>query len=214
MAITSTTLHPGQITPNRIRKQTQLRDSLIYNSVKNIGLLQPIHVTKDNVLVDGHARLSAALRLDVDEIECEVHDITEIEAVELAMALNGYPADILASTVFSYPKIFPKWEKLSEAQKEKHVKLGHTLSNLNASNRPVPKLRTSANRNPFLPYSQLLPIELQNRLKHILSRPLTREQAATLLTLFNENHDINNAPKKIIDQMTKGPQTIFAKSFP
>jgi hypothetical protein len=145
-------------------------------------------------------------------VECQVHDVSETEAVELSLALNGYPADILVSVVFKYPKLFPKWENLDAAQKDKHVKLGHTLYNLNSTNKPIPKLRTSSDRNPFLPYSQLLPLELQNRLKHILSKPLTREQAATLLTLLNENHDINNAPKKIIDEMIKGPRVVFAKS--
>jgi hypothetical protein len=128
------------------------------------------------------------------------------------MALNGYPADILASVVFKFPKLFPKWEKLFPEDKQKAIKENLTLQHLEKRFKPTPKLRTSKERNQYLPYAQNLPPELQNRLKHILSKPLTKEQAATLLTLLNENHDINNPPKRIIDVMIKGPHAIFAKT--
>ena len=143
-----------------------------------------------------------------------MHDVADQDAVELAMALNGYPADILASVIFKYPKLFPKWEKLLPTDKDRAVKENLTMAALEKRFKATPRIRTSKDRNQYLPYANNLPLELQNRLKHIISKPLTREQAATLLTLLNENHDINNPPKRIIDEMVKGPHVMFSKSNP
>ena len=53
-------------------------DDLI-NSIQEVGLLQKIVVTTDNLIVSGHRRLKAIKTLGWNEVECEIKDIPEDE---------------------------------------------------------------------------------------------------------------------------------------
>lgn len=50
------------------------------NSIKTIGLLNPITVTKDFKLIAGHHRLKACISLGYDSITVKVLDLTDVEA--------------------------------------------------------------------------------------------------------------------------------------
>jgi ParB-like chromosome segregation protein Spo0J len=201
----------AKITPNRIRKQTQLRDSLMLASVKKYGILDPLRITSDGKLIDGHCRMSAAIRLGITSTPCVVYNLNSLDSLNLTVALNGHPNDILASIIFKFPEAYQEWSELSPDIKERHIVRGDTLADLGRAHKRIPKIRTDKDRNKYLPYAQTLPMELQTRLKHILRTPLTREQAATLLTLLNNNIDINNPPPRIIDKMIQGHHVLFSK---
>ena len=51
----------------------------LMNSIQEVGLLQPIVVTTDNLIVSGHRRFKSIQTLGWTEVECEVKDIPEDE---------------------------------------------------------------------------------------------------------------------------------------
>ncbi|MDE1991672.1 MAG: ParB N-terminal domain-containing protein [Rhizobiaceae bacterium] len=68
---------------DRFRKDKGDIDGLM-KSIREIGLLQPIGITKDNVLVFGERRLTACFALGLSEIEARVVDISSIVEGEFA----------------------------------------------------------------------------------------------------------------------------------
>jgi site-specific DNA-methyltransferase (adenine-specific) len=79
-----------QIPINLIKVESRLRsvdskkvDELL-QSIQEIGLLNPITITKDNVLVAGAHRLEAMKRLGKDNIECNVLESVDKLRIELA----------------------------------------------------------------------------------------------------------------------------------
>jgi len=68
---------------NRRRKLNKDKVSELAESMKLIGQLEPLTITKDNVLLAGWHRLEAAKSLGWDEIKAEVFDGNEVEC-ELA----------------------------------------------------------------------------------------------------------------------------------
>ncbi|MEJ6010478.1 DNA methyltransferase [Novosphingobium aquae] len=77
------------VSANRTRETTpQLLESLI-RSIKKFGMITPILIDQDNVIVAGHAIWEAARKLGLEEIECRVIDhLDPIEREALALALN------------------------------------------------------------------------------------------------------------------------------
>ena len=71
------------IVRNRYRKDFGDLDELM-DSIESLGLLQPILITKDNVLVDGQRRLLACAELGHEEIEARVIDVPSIFEGEIA----------------------------------------------------------------------------------------------------------------------------------
>ncbi|WP_313609333.1 ParB/RepB/Spo0J family partition protein [Rhizobium sp.] len=65
------------IVKDRYRKDKGDIEGLM-NSIKDIGLLQPIGITKDNILVFGERRLTACFALGWDEIDARVVDVPSI----------------------------------------------------------------------------------------------------------------------------------------
>ena len=61
-------------------------DDLI-NSIQEVGLLQPIVITPNNLIVSGHRRLKALKTLGWTEVEC---DVKEIREDDLALTLVLY----------------------------------------------------------------------------------------------------------------------------
>ena len=51
----------------------------LMNSIQEVGLLQPIVVTPDNLIVSGHRRYKAMQSLGWENVECEVKEISEDE---------------------------------------------------------------------------------------------------------------------------------------
>ncbi len=68
---------------DRFRKDKGDIDGLM-KSIKELGLLQPIGITKDNVLVFGERRLTACYALGWSEIEARVVDVSSIIEGEFA----------------------------------------------------------------------------------------------------------------------------------
>jgi len=52
----------------------------IAESIKEIGLINPVTITKDNVLIAGMHRLEAAKLLNIAEIECNILDLDKLRA--------------------------------------------------------------------------------------------------------------------------------------
>ena len=51
----------------------------LVNSIVEVGLLQPIIVTPNNLIISGHRRFKAIQTLGWNEVECEIKDIPEDE---------------------------------------------------------------------------------------------------------------------------------------
>jgi hypothetical protein len=69
------------IITDRYRKDLGDLDGLM-ESIKSIGLLQPIGITKDKILVFGYRRLRACMKSGCDEIEVKIVDIPSIREGE------------------------------------------------------------------------------------------------------------------------------------
>ena len=51
----------------------------LVNSIGEVGLLQPIIVTPNNLIISGHRRFKSIQTLGWNEVECEIKDIPEDE---------------------------------------------------------------------------------------------------------------------------------------
>lgn len=72
---------------NRIRKELGDIEDLA-NNIKELGLLQPIGITKDNELVFGERRLAACKSLDYEEIEVVIIDSDNLLECETTENVN------------------------------------------------------------------------------------------------------------------------------
>lgn len=68
------------IVNQRFRQVDELSISQLAQSITFSGLLQPIIINRDNVLIDGNHRLQAVKSLGWDEIDCIVKNIPELES--------------------------------------------------------------------------------------------------------------------------------------
>lgn len=67
--------------------ETQIKN--VMQSIKNYGIVQPLVVDKDNVLIIGHCRLIAAKRLKLKEVPVvRLEDLSEDEAQKLRLLDN------------------------------------------------------------------------------------------------------------------------------
>lgn len=69
---------------NRMRRSTPEKVEKLAQSIKNVGLIQPICINSDNVLVAGLHRLEACKTLGYTEIECNLVDFNSTDAQSLA----------------------------------------------------------------------------------------------------------------------------------
>ncbi|MDX3883230.1 MAG: DNA methyltransferase [Sphingomonas sp.] len=75
--------------PNRTRETTAHMLEGTVRSIQKFGMVLPILIDADDVIVAGHALWEAARQLDFDRIECRVIDhLDPIECEALALALN------------------------------------------------------------------------------------------------------------------------------
>ena len=58
----------------------------LVNSIGEVGLLQPIVVTPDNIIISGHRRFKAIQTLEWTEVEVEVKEVEE-ESIPLYIVL-------------------------------------------------------------------------------------------------------------------------------
>jgi len=70
----------GKIVPSDI-------DTLI-ESINQLGLLQPLIITKNNTLISGHRRLACLRKLKIKKAECIVKDIEDEEAIVFIIESN------------------------------------------------------------------------------------------------------------------------------
>ena len=66
----------------RLRQQNNSKVAELVESIKNIGLLQPIVVDSDNNLLAGNHRLEAFKNIGYDRIECKRVNLKELENQE------------------------------------------------------------------------------------------------------------------------------------
>jgi len=92
------TLKPHPRNP-RIHPESALRT--LETSIKEYGWTNPILVSKDSVILAGHARLKAALRLGITEAPVLRLDIAGAEA-EAYMIMDNRSADL---SMWSYPDL-------------------------------------------------------------------------------------------------------------
>lgn len=61
-------------------RKNELGVAKVAESIKNFVFLNPITITKNNVIIAGHTRLKAAKLLDLEEVPCIVQDLSEEDA--------------------------------------------------------------------------------------------------------------------------------------
>jgi len=66
----------------RLRQLNNSKVAELVESIKNIGLLQPIVVDSDNNLLAGNHRLEAFKNIGYDRIECKRVNLKELENQE------------------------------------------------------------------------------------------------------------------------------------
>lgn len=71
----------------RLHSENQIQE--ICNSIKNFGFNDPIELAKDNMILSGHGRLAAAIKLKMEEVPTITHDhLTETQKKAYILAAN------------------------------------------------------------------------------------------------------------------------------
>ena len=52
----------------------------VAESIKEIGFINPISITPDNLIISGHARLKAARLLGLEKVPCIIHNMSDDDA--------------------------------------------------------------------------------------------------------------------------------------
>ena len=65
-----------------VPEMTEVEYKDFLESIKNVGIRQPIHILKDKTILDGRHRVRACKDLDIQEIQALVHSFDEDEAIE------------------------------------------------------------------------------------------------------------------------------------
>ncbi len=66
----------------------------VANSIKEFGFKVPIIITKDNVIIAGHTRLKAAVRLELKEVPCIIADDLNEEQIKAFRLADNKTAEI------------------------------------------------------------------------------------------------------------------------
>ena len=79
--------HPHQ---NLVPAMSDTEYGDLLKDIKQNGILQPIDITYENVILDGHHRFKAAKELGIKEVEVRVPELIDISADEylISVALN------------------------------------------------------------------------------------------------------------------------------
>ena len=65
-----------------VPEMTEVEYKDFLESIKKVGIRQPIHILKDKTILDGRHRVRACKDLDIQEIQALVHSFDEDEAIE------------------------------------------------------------------------------------------------------------------------------------
>ena len=68
----------------------------LVNSIGEVGLLQPIVVTPENIIISGHRRFNAIQSLGWTEVECEVKEVDD-DTIPLYIVLFNQSRNKVAS---------------------------------------------------------------------------------------------------------------------
>lgn len=112
--------------PGNAKKHDETQIKNVMQSIKEYGVVQPLVVDKNNVLIIGHCRLIAAKRLKLKEVPVvRLDDLSEEEAQKLRLLDNKlneseWDFDLLADQVpeLDFSDFDIDWE-LPEEQEEK-----------------------------------------------------------------------------------------------
>lgn len=95
-----TNLRPNQITvahfnPARRVERTALSGLMI--SIQQHGILEPLALTRERVLADGHRRLAVAKILKLKSVPVAIHHELDLDAAALWVTLNGESLNLTPS---------------------------------------------------------------------------------------------------------------------
>ena len=82
----------------------------LINSIKEVGLLQPLVITPDNIIISGHRRYKAIQSLGWEQVECEIKTIPDDEMDIYIVSYNTHrvkkATEILAEVRVLYNKLW------------------------------------------------------------------------------------------------------------
>ena len=77
-----------------IHKVEQAKVTEIAESIKRIGLLLPVVINRQGIVLDGHLRVKALMELGVEEVPCFIAPDRSVEDEIIAMlAMNRYTSN-------------------------------------------------------------------------------------------------------------------------
>lgn len=98
-------------------------------SIKSRGVIEPIVITPDKVIVSGHQRVRACKELGIDTVMCDVHEYKDDEDVFLNMLLSNLdrvkeiPSELKRIEIFvEIEKIYKKREQKIKKERDCIVK--------------------------------------------------------------------------------------------
>ena len=121
--------HPHQ---NLVPAMSDTEYGDLLKDIKQNGILQPIDITYENVILDGHHRFKAAKELGIKEVEVRVPELIDISADEylISVALNrrqlseGQKAALMVEYADSITERHNK-EKAEKARREQLKSQGY-----------------------------------------------------------------------------------------
>jgi N6-adenosine-specific RNA methylase IME4 len=103
----------------------------LLEDIKRNGILQPIDITHDNVILDGHQRVKAAMELGIEEVEVRIPELVGIDEDEylISVTMNRRHLTEAQKAVLAneYRKI------LSEKAKKQRAEIANVVKNGNVS---------------------------------------------------------------------------------
>jgi ParB family chromosome partitioning protein len=113
-----------QIAISKIKIQNRIREDYgdiqsLSDSIKKVGLIQPIVITNDDVLIAGERRLKAAQLLNAEYIEARVMDIKDYEKqLEAEIAENELRKEFTFEERVKYGKELEQIERLKAEERK------------------------------------------------------------------------------------------------
>ena len=126
--------HPHQ---NLVPAMSDTEYGDLLKDIKQNGILQPIDITYENVILDGHHRFKAAKELGIKEVEVRVPELIDISADEylISVALNRRHLSEGQKAVLAneYRKVISEKAVKTKLEKARAVKAGVSMEETSAS---------------------------------------------------------------------------------
>ena len=120
--------HPHQ---NLVPAMSDTEYGDLLKDIKQNGILQPIDITYENVILDGHHRFKAAKELGIKEVEVRVPELIDISADEylISVALNRRHLSEGQKAVLAneYRKVISEKAVKTKLEKARAVKAGVSM---------------------------------------------------------------------------------------